>query len=174
MNDISFFVIEDHSLTNLGIRQFFASKGGYICSGFASEKKEALEKLEELASKNELPLIMFLDLNLGRDSGLEILDIIQKKYKEIKVIVYSMYTNPGIISLALEYGAQGFVSKDSMEGELVHAVQEVVAGGSYVQNNLITSLFTYKNLLDIVLPVRNKIYSKKLLKEKIMKLFLLN
>ena len=47
MKEIRFFVVEDHSLTNLGIRQFFSGKPEYICSGFASDKDEAIEKLEE-------------------------------------------------------------------------------------------------------------------------------
>ena len=122
MNSISYFVVEDHSLTNLGIRQFFSAKEQYVCKGFAYDKEEALEKLQALAAENKLPSILILDLMLGNASGLDILKVIKEKYDTIKVVVYSMYTNPGILSLALDYGALGFVSKDSMEVELLKAV----------------------------------------------------
>ena len=160
MNSISYFVVEDHSLTNLGIRQFFSAKDQYVCRGFAYDKEEALEKLEALNKENKLPSILILDLMLGNASGLDILKAINKNYKSVKVVVYSMYTNPGILSLALDYGALGFVSKDSMEGELLKAVTSVAEGGSYVQQNLVTSLFTYRNLLDSLTKQEQNILKK--------------
>ena len=50
---ISFFVIEDHSLTNLGIRQILSEKAALVCKGFAAEKSEAFEKLTELDMKGQ-------------------------------------------------------------------------------------------------------------------------
>ncbi len=160
MNSIGYFVVEDHSLTNLGIRQFFSAKNEFVCKGFAYNKDEATEKLQKLAADNKLPAVLILDLMLGNASGLEILKIVKEKYKSIKVVVYSMYTNPGILSLALDYGALGFVSKDSMEGELLKAVNSVVEGGSYVQQNLVTSLFTYRSLLDSLTKQEQNILKK--------------
>ena len=160
MKEPSFFVVEDHSLTNLGIRQFFNERPNFNCCGFASEKEEALQKFKELEANGKLPDILILDLNLGACSGLEILQVAKDKYPTIKTVVYSMYTNPGILSLALDYGALGFVSKDSMEEELLRAVTEVVNGGSYVQQSLVTSLFTYRNLLDSLTRQEQNIFKK--------------
>lgn len=160
MEKINYFVVEDHSLTNLGIRQFFSAKEEFVCCGFAYDKDEAADKIEKLAGENNLPAVMILDLTLGNASGLEILKLIKEKYNSVKVVVYSMYTNPGILSLALEYGALGFVSKDSMEGELLKAVTCVVEGGSYVQQNLVTSLFTYRSLLDCLTKQEQNILKK--------------
>ncbi len=160
MSTISYFVVEDHSLTNLGIRQFFSAKEELVCRGFAYDKDEAEEKLQKLDEENKLPSILVLDLMLGNASGLEILKLVKEKYENIKVVVYSMYTNPGILSLALDYGALGFVSKDSMEGELLKAVKTVAEGGSYVQQSLVTSLFTYRSLLDSLTKQEQNIFKK--------------
>ena len=160
MKNTSIFVVEDHSLTNLGIRQFFSEKSNFNCCGLASERDEAIEKLAELAQTENLPDVLILDLNLGKCSGLDILKVVKEKYPTVKVVVHSMYTNPGILSLALDYGALGFVSKDSMEGELLRAVTDVVNGGSYVQQSLVTSLFTYRNLLDSLTRQEQNIFKK--------------
>ena len=160
MKNTSIFVVEDHSLTNLGIRQFFSEKSNFNCCGFASERDEAIEKLAELSQTENLPNVLILDLNLGECSGLDILKVVKEKYPTVKVVVHSMYTNPGILSLALDYGALGFVSKDSMEGELLRAVTDVVNGGSYVQQSLVTSLFTYRNLLDSLTRQEQNIFKK--------------
>ena len=58
-----------------------------------------------------------------------------------------MYANPGIVSLALESGAKGFVSKSSSERELIRAIEKLAAGETYVQESLIAPLSTYKNLI---------------------------
>ena len=160
MKETSIFVVEDHSLTNLGIRQFFNERPNFTCCGFASERDEAIQKLEELAKTENLPDVLILDMNLGKCSGLDILQVVKEKYPSVKVVVHSMYTNPGILSLALDYGALGFVSKDSMETELLRAVTDVVNGGSYVQQSLVTSLFTYRNLLDSLTRQEQKIFKK--------------
>ncbi len=160
MNSVTYFVVEDHTLTNLGIRQFFSAKDEFVCKGFAYDKNEATEKLKKLAEENKLPAILILDLMLGNSSGLEILKMVREEYPDIKVVVYSMYTNPGILSLALEYGALGFVSKDSMDVELLKAVNTVAEGGSYVQQSLVTSLFTYRSLLDSLTKQEQNILKK--------------
>lgn len=160
MKNTSIFVVEDHSLTNLGIRQFFGERPNFIICGFASERDEAINKITELAAENNLPDILILDMNLGACSGLDVLQVVKDKYPTIKVVVHSMYTNPGILSLALDYGALGFVSKDSMETELLRAVTDVVNGGSYVQQSLVTSLFTYRNLLDSLTRQEQNIFKK--------------
>ena len=160
MKETSIFVVEDHSLTNLGIRQFFSERPNFICVGFASERDEAIQKLEELSQAGNLPDVLILDMNLGKCSGLDVLQVVKEKYSSVKVVVHSMYTNPGILSLALDYGALGFVSKDSMETELLRAVTDVVNGGSYVQQSLVTSLFTYRNLLDSLTRQEQNIFKK--------------
>lgn len=160
MNSVTYFVVEDHTLTNLGIRQFFSSKDEFVCKGFAYDKNEATEKMKKLAEENKLPAILILDLMLGNSSGLEILKMVREEYPDIKVVVYSMYTNPGILSLALEYGALGFVSKDSMDVELLKAVNTVAEGGNYVQQSLVTSLFTYRSLLDSLTKQEQNILKK--------------
>ena len=94
MKDTSIFVVEDHSLTNLGIRQFFSEHPNFTICGFASERDEAINKLAGLAEENNLPDVLILDMNLGECSGLDILKLVREKYTSTKVVVYSMYTNP--------------------------------------------------------------------------------
>ena len=89
MKNTSIFVVEDHSLTNLGIRQFFSERPNFSCCGFASERDEAIEKLAELAAEEKLPDILILDLNLGECSGLDILQVVKDKYPSVKVVVLS-------------------------------------------------------------------------------------
>ena len=144
----TFFVIEDHSLTNLGIRQLLTEHNGFECMGFAFKTDEALQKLSELSEKKALPQILILDLFLGEESGIDLMREVVWKFPSVKILVYSMFSKPGIVTIVLENGAKGFVSKSAPEAELLNAIKIVLGGESYVQQNLVPSLFTYRTMLD--------------------------
>lgn len=146
----SFFVVEDHTVTNLGLQQLIAQKAGLTCIGSAASKSEALVKIQELATggTEKLPDIMILDLYLGKESGLDLLREMQANYPSVKVLIYSMYAKPGILSLALEAGAHGFVEKTAPESVLITAIKNILAGETYVQQNLVSPLFTYKTMYE--------------------------
>lgn len=144
----SIFVVEDHTLTNKGIRQLISEQNVYSCAGFAFSKSECLTKLNNLVKSAELPDIIILDLFLGEESGLDILYEVKKNLPTVKVIIYSMFTKPGIVSLALEGGADGFVLKSAPESELFSAIKTVLGGDTYIQQTLVAPLFTYKTILD--------------------------
>lgn len=144
----SIFVVEDHTLTNKGIRQLISEQSVYSCAGFAFSKSECLAKLNNLVKSAELPDIIIFDLFLGEESGLDILYEVKKNLPSVKVIIYSMFTKPGIVSLALEGGADGFVLKSAPESELFSAIKTVLGGETYVQQTLVAPLFTYKTTFD--------------------------
>jgi DNA-binding NarL/FixJ family response regulator len=80
-----------------------------------------------------------------------------------------MYSNPGIVSLVLESGGDGFVSKSSPESELVTAIKEVSGGGKHVQADLVEPLHTFKNLFQCLTKneqfVLNKVIERVELKQ---------
>jgi len=165
MNKTRFFVVEDHTLTNRGIRELLLGRDLYDCVGYAFTKSESLEILCKLSETKALPDILILDLFLGNESGLEVLREIKKKYPQIKIVVYSMYTKPGIVSLALEGGAEGFVSKSAPEKELFTAIEKIMAGETYVQQNLIYPLFIYKTVYE-GLTKQEQVIFKRIIERK--------
>lgn len=157
MQKKTFFIIEDHTVTNIGLKALIKEKTGAECLGTAFTKSEAEEKL---ASLTKLPDIVILDLYLGKESGLELLKIIREKYPSVKVLVYSMYSKPGILSITLEQGAHGFVDKSAPESILITAIKNILSGETYVQQNLISPLFTYKTMYDGLTKQEQRIFTK--------------
>lgn len=160
MQKKTFFIIEDHTVTNIGLKALIQEKTGTECLGSSFTKSEAEEKLTELAELTKLPDIIILDLYLGKESGLELLKIIRKKYPSVKVLVYSMYSKPGILSITLEQGAHGFVDKSAPESILITAIKNILNGETYVQQNLISPLFTYKTMYDGLTKQEQRIFTK--------------
>ena len=82
-----FFIIEDHTVTNIGLQHLIKQNTGAVCAGYAFTSTEAKEKLENLASSSNdsntektgnMPDIIILDLFLGNENGLELLKMIRK------------------------------------------------------------------------------------------------
>lgn len=169
----TFFVVEDHTVTNIGLVQLIEQKTELKCSGSALSKSEAEEKLKALANgSNEtgsrtsaLPELLILDLFLGEESGLDLLHEVRTDYPEIKILVYSMYAKPGILSMVLEAGAHGFVEKSAPEPILITAVKSILAGETFVQQNLVAPLFTYKTMFDGLTKQEQNVF-KKILERK--------
>lgn len=162
MQKKTFFIIEDHTVTNIGLKALIKEKTDAECLGSAFTKSEAEEKLANLS---QLPDIVILDLYLGKESGLELLKIIRGKYPSVKVLVYSMYSKPGILSITLEQGAHGFVDKSAPESILITAIKNILSGETYVQQNLISPLFTYKTMYDGLTKQEQRIFTKVLEKK---------
>lgn len=169
----TFFVVEDHTVTNIGLVQLIEQKTELKCSGSALSKSEAEEKLKALANGSDetgsrtsaLPELFILDLFLGEESGLDLLREVRTDYPEIKILVYSMYAKPGILSLVLEAGAHGFVEKSAPEPILITAVKSILAGETFVQQNLVAPLFTYKTMFDGLTKQEQNVF-KKILERK--------
>ena len=79
--------------------------------------------------------------------------------------VYSMYAKPGILSIALEAGAHGFVEKSAPETILLCAINDILSGQTFVQQNLVSPLIKYKTMYDGLTKQEQKIF-KKLLERK--------
>ena len=163
----TFFVVEDHTVTNIGLKALLEQKTELLCLGTALSKSDAEEKLKALAEKGseDLPDILILDLFLGEESGLDLLAQIRKTYPSVKVLVYSMYAKPGILSIVLEAGVHGFVEKSAPESVLLMAVKNILAGETFVQQNLVSPLFTYKTMFDGLTKQEQSVF-KKILERK--------
>ena len=148
MDETRYVVIEDHALTRLGIQELLRGTPGFACTGSAATKREALDLLKAAADSGTLPDLIILDLFLGAESGMDIVRMAGAQWPGAAVVIYSMYSNPGIVSLALECGAKAFVAKDGPTLELLRAVTEVRRGNSYIPQKLIAPLCTYRNVLD--------------------------
>ena len=161
----SFFVVEDHTLTNLGIRELLSAQEGFSCAGSALSREEALAKLTALSERKSLPDLVLLDLFLGEESGTGLIREVRALFPAVKILMYSMYAKPGIVSLALEYGADGFVSKAASESELLEAIACVMAGSPYVQQSLVAQLVTYRTMFDGLTRQEQNIF-KRILERK--------
>lgn len=142
----TFFIIEDHSLMRHGIATWLSNNTDWECVGTAENKDEAISKLSSLSV---LPAVIITDINLGSDSddysGINLIKEACKTFPDTKCICYSMFKSPGLIKMAMDSGALGYVSKNAGEKELLECMEQAFMGNKYVEKSLNQAVITYNN-----------------------------
>ena len=84
--------------------------------------------------------VLIMDISMPGAGGLETLKRLRAKKINTKIIMLSMHDNPTLIQQALDFGANGFLSKSSEPDELINAI-------SYVMND---EVVISKDLQDVL------------------------
>ncbi len=91
---------------------------------------EALEKVGSLS-----PNLIFMDIRLPGQSGLELTEKIKKAHPDIMIIILTSYDLPEYREAAARFKADYFFSKDSMTiGEVVTLVKPMLSKKGFNQN----------------------------------------
>jgi DNA-binding NarL/FixJ family response regulator len=116
--------VDDHPAVREGIALLLSQDGITVCA-------EAGSRAElEAALARAVPELALLDLSLGGESGLELIDMLVDR--GIPVLIYSMHEDGAIVRRTLAAGARGYVTKREMHRVLTDAIREVGAGREYL------------------------------------------
>lgn len=139
MGKIKLLIADDHHVVRKGIYTILEDEDDIEIVAEASNGEEVLEKLLTV-----MPDIVLLDIAMPKLNGIETAQQIEKKYKNVKPLIFSMHNNEEYIIKSVESGAYGYILKDSTKDEMLKALRSVAAGQKYfnhqVSNILVESL----------------------------------
>lgn len=98
--------------------------------GEVADGDEAIESLATLPTD-----VLLLDITMPRMSGIDALKIISQQYPNVRTLMFSMHNNPDYILKAVQYGAAGYLLKDTGQEEILRAVRTVVKGDLFYSTN---------------------------------------
>jgi len=115
--------VDDHPIVRDGIAAIIGLQPDMMLAGAAATGGEALERFLELR-----PDVTLVDLRLPDMSGFDLIKKIKDKSPNARIIVLSSHEGDVDIQRALEAGAQGYVVKGIVRGELFEIIRSVHAG----------------------------------------------
>lgn len=127
MNKITVVIVEDHQLVREMWVQLFSERKDVDIVGKTGDFDEAIEMI-----KNKRPNIVLLDINLPVSSGMDAVPLIRKYAPGSKIIAVSMHNQPAYAKKMLQMGAKGYVTKNSSHQEMLVAMDEVMAGKTFI------------------------------------------
>src|SRR5436189_6004788 len=122
---IRVLLMDDHVVMRRGLRMLIESQPGLSVVGEATDRDAAI-----LSAASEQPDIILLDLDLGDESGLDILPELRAAARAARVIVLTGIRDPAEHRQAVRLGAAGMVLKEQAIDTLVKAIEPVQAGAT--------------------------------------------
>lgn len=128
-------IADDHEIVRSGLKLLLKPQKG-------------LEIVDEAASYSELSFLLqdnsydllILDLNLGDKNGVESIVEISDKYKDLLILVLSMYPEETYALQSIKSGASGYLNKKVISTKLIKVIQKILAGEKYISEALNSKL----------------------------------
>jgi CheY-like chemotaxis protein len=119
-DQIKVLLVEDDAVTRWMVRNALKHQCRFSSAPTASKAYSMVQ--------SENPDIVFLDINLPDQSGLQVLEWILSKNPNTSVVMFSGDGNLDNISNCLQVGAQGFISKPFLKENLLHYISNYRLG----------------------------------------------
>ena len=123
---IRVLVVDDHKIIRDGLCDLIKGRQGMTVVGDAGNSRDAL-----LLASREQPDIIVLDLDLGDESGLDLIPGLHSADEEAGIIILTGERDVEKRDRAMELGAKGVVLKDEGASELLNAIEKVALTGEY-------------------------------------------
>lgn len=117
-------IADDHTLFAFGLAKLLNSVSNIKTSIIANSGMEFLRKIDS----NGLPDVILLDIETPEMDGFMTTKELKKRFPEVKIIVLSMHQEFNYICRMIEYGASGYILKNSTPDEVVDAILRVHKG----------------------------------------------
>jgi DNA-binding NarL/FixJ family response regulator len=126
---------DDHPVVLSGIRLALRGSGEFQLLSETHDGASTLAAIEQNA-----PDLLILDLWMGGNDGIELLQQIHRRWPSICVLVYSMNDERSYGARALRAGAAGYLMKSHGLDELLRALRVLVSGKRYLSPELAAEL----------------------------------
>jgi len=127
VKQIELLIADDHTLLRDGMRALLESTERIKVVAEANDGIEVMELL-----KKHQPNIVLMDIGMPRMNGLDATKLITENYSDTRVLILSMHANEEYALRALRAGAAGYILKEARKQELLHAIETVASGGTYL------------------------------------------
>ena len=129
---IRVLVIEDHDIVRKGLVAVISGSTDMVCCGEVATAEDAIRAIELLR-----PDVLLLDLQLGSQSGRQVLQQLANCSNRPRVLVLSMADEHVYARALLRQGADGYLMKSAPTAQIPDAIRRVADGQGYLSHQLL-------------------------------------
>jgi len=127
MKDIRVLLVEDHTMTRMGLSLVLSQADGIVLAGEAEDGQEGVKKAKEL-----LPDVILMDIGLPVIDGIEATKIIKESGVDSKILMFTSRESEDDVFASLASGADGYVMKGITPEQLQNAIKAVNDGAAWL------------------------------------------
>ncbi len=125
------FLVDDHTIVRDGLRALLANEPDIEVVGEAGNGQELLDQLPTKPAD-----VVLLDANMPVLDGLATTLCLRDEFPQVRVLILSMLAHERYIGQLFDAGAAGYVLKSAEKGEILVAIQTVIAGRHFLCSDL--------------------------------------
>lgn len=123
-------ILDDHTLFRIGFCQVLKNEGFEVVGEYSN-----FSQLKQLVPNLQADLV-FVDISLEDESGLDVAKYIKHVNPKLKVIILSSHKEEFYVINALETGVNGYMHKTVDTVELVKGINKVLKGGTFYSQEI--------------------------------------
>ena len=123
---IKILIVDDHAMIRMLLRRHLEAQEDFVVVGEAEDGREGIAKAETL-----LPDVILMDVAMPGMDGIEATRIIHERLPQVKILILTLYSSSENSMRARQSGALGYVLKESIDDEIVTAIQTIMEGACY-------------------------------------------
>jgi len=127
MGGVKVLLVEDHTMTRMGLSLVLASAEGIELVAEAEDGLSGIESAEKF-----LPDVILMDIGLPNVDGIEATRRIKEKGLESKVLIFTSRDNEDDVFAAFKAGADGYIMKGSSPEQTINAIRAVSEGTAWI------------------------------------------
>ncbi len=130
-------IVDDHPLVRTGFAQLIGDCPDLEVCGEAGDMAEALKQIDATS-----PDLAIIDLSLAGGSGLDLIERIRSRNKDILMLVASMHDETLYAERVLAAGARGYINKQEAQDSIIRAIRQVLSGKVYLSQQMTDRLLS--------------------------------
>lgn len=127
MANIKVLLVEDHTMTRMGLALVLEKAQGIELIAEAEEGLSGVEKAKELC-----PDVILMDIGLPNIDGIEATKRIKEFNPDLKVLIFTSRDGDDDVFACFKAGADGYIMKGSTPEQMTSAIQAVSEGTAWI------------------------------------------
>lgn len=129
---INLFLVDDHQIVLDGLKSLLSPIPSINIVGQARNGLDLLKQLQVVQ-----PDIVLMDIGMPDMDGIEASRAVKERYPNIKILICTTHSETFKVKKCLQTGVEGYLLKGSGRGELIDALNRLMAGDTYYDPRIV-------------------------------------
>ncbi|MDO4793806.1 MAG: response regulator transcription factor [Filifactor alocis] len=128
-------ILDDHPIARQGLEaiiKMYKPQEDIVQAGTVREAMSIME--------TQKPDMVFVDINLGQESGFDFLEWLRPEKKEVKVFMITSSSSESDFLHARALGVDAYLLKDAFIDDIVYSLKVIERGGKFYSSDLIAQM----------------------------------
>jgi RNA polymerase sigma factor (sigma-70 family) len=125
---IRILLVDDQKIIRQGLKSLLESQADFQIVGEAENGKMAISLIQQLYDTPEQPDLILMDVRMPVMDGVAAIKKLSAQFSSIPVLVLSTFDDDEYITQAMQFGAKGYLLKDTAIEDIANAIKTAIKG----------------------------------------------